>query len=183
MTCEEIVHWLDDQRDDPDPWHDGYHRTIAVVIATDQANAREAHRRVWGALGLRWKGERENELCTMRCNAPAHGERYRFDRTHWRQVLEAGGRTAPAIGAVHAALAHQQWTEPKVIAMVDADHLARGPQRQWTIDSTGDWIRTLSDQTRVRQVLFGTDVIASAVFSSAHSAARSRAFRVDLEKG
>lgn len=166
------------QDDDNNEMHDGYQRRLVMVeghTAEEADNActvlAERVRRHYAS-----KGRSFRELVVMRCERPPGRRRYEFGSAHARRIMEAYGiQRTMLYTAMHELYRRESWTEPKLLFISDADAMAqaaRNVEEHWM--KAGDFIRRLSDATRVRQVLFG-----SAGLRNVHETNTSFRYRTD----
>ena len=148
------------QNDDDDPWHDGYQRRIVMVEGQTEEDAEDACEFLIDRVSKAYasQGRRFNELTVLRCENPPGRRRYEFGPAHARRIMDACSiEPKPGLGALYTLHKREFWVEPKLLFIRNADAMAqagRNEEKHWM--EAGDFIRGLSDATRVRQVLFGS---------------------------
>ena len=182
----EILERILTQEDDTDRMHDGYQRRLVMVEAHTKEEADQAcevlAQRVREAYAT--KGRDRNVLSVMRCEDPPGRRRYEFGPAHGRQIMGACGNGARSdLGVLYAMYDDKSWTEPKLLFIANADAMAqagRNHETQWM--RAGDFIRALSDSTRVRQVLFGTAALRNIYETNERFQYRTDAYHLDPEE-
>ena len=173
------------QEDDNDRWHDGYQRGIVMVEGHTNEDAEDAcdilAERVRNAYVR--KG-RPYELSVIRCERPPGRRRYVFGPEHAQRILKACSieRAAP-FGALYTLYKRESWTKPKLLFISNADAMAqagRNVTEHWM--KAGDFIRRLSDNTRVRQVLFGSAELRNIYETSESFRYRTDVYHLDPEE-
>ena len=174
------------QKDDNDKMHDGYQRRMVMVeghTAEEADNActvlAERVRRHYASNGRSFY-----ELTVVRCEKPPGRRRYEFGPAHARRIMEACGiqRTIP-YGTMHSLYRRDSWTEPKLLFVSDADAMAQaGRNVEEHCMKAGDFIRRLSDATRVRQVLFGSAGLRNIYETNTSFRYRTDAYHLDPEE-
>ena len=147
------------QEDDNDRRHDGYQRRMVMVEGYTRDDADDACEVLVERVRNTFASKRHAyELSVMRCERPPGRRRYEFGPAHAHQVMKAcGNEQATPYGALYTLYKRETWTEPKLLFIRNADAMGqagRNLEKQWM--KAGDFIRFLSDTTRVRQVLFGS---------------------------
>ena len=174
------------QNDDNDRRHDGYQRRIVLVEGHTKEDADEACgilvERVRNAYASH--GHNVDELSVMRCQNPAGRQRYEFGPAHARRIMEACSisQNTP-MGALYTLYRWEFWTEPKLLFISNADAMAqagRNVEKHWM--KAGDFIRGLSDVTRVRQVLFGSAALRKVYETNESFQYRTDAYHLDPEE-
>ncbi len=148
------------QEDDNDRRHDGYQRRMVMVEGYTDEDADDAcevlAERVRNAYANSWRST--HELSVMRCERPPGRRRYEFGPAHAHRIMNAcANEQATPYGAMYTLYKRESWSKPKLLFISNADAMAqagRNLKEQWM--EAGDFIRFLSDATRVRQVLFGS---------------------------
>ena len=179
----QIVKRILAQNDDNDPWHDGYQRRIVMVQGQTKEDADDACEflidRVRKAYAS--QGRSINELSVMRCEDPAGRRRYEFGPAHARRIMDACSIEPRAgLGALYTLHKREFWPEPKLLFFRNADAMAQAgsnAEKHWM--QAGDFIRGLSDATRVRQVLFGSAALRRIYETNKSFQYRTDAYHLD----
>lgn len=189
-TCEAVLEQILEriltQEDDNERGHDGYQRRIVMVEGQTNEDAEDACRvlaeRVRDAYASR--GRSTYELSIMRCEKPPGRRRYEFGPAHAQRIIKAcGNERATRLGALYTVYRHEFWTEPKLLFISNADAMAqagRNIKEQWI--KAGDFIRSLSDVTRVRQVLFGSAALRNIYETNENFQYRTDAYHLDPDE-
>ena len=174
------------QDDDNDEIHDGYQRRLVMVeghTAEEAGHActvlAERVRRHYAS-----NGRSSWELSVMRCERPPGQRRYEFGPAHARRIMEVCGiqRTTP-YSTMHALYRRDNWTEPRLLFISDADAMAQaGRNIEEHCMKAGDFIRRLSDATRVRQVLFGSEGLRKIYETNTNFRYRTDAYHLDPDE-
>lgn len=182
----QILDRILDQDDDNDEMHDGYQRRLVMVeghTAEEADNActvlAERVRRHYAS-----KGRSFRELVVMRCERPPGRRRYEFGPAHARRIMEACGiQRTMLYTAMHELYRRESWTEPRLLFISDADAMAQAGRNVGEhCMKAGDFIRRLSDATRVRQVLFGSDGLRKIYETNTGFRYRTDAYHLDPEE-
>ena len=120
----------------------------------------------------------------MRCEKPPGRRRYEFGPEYANRILKACSieRAAP-FGAMYTMYKRESWTKPKLLFIGNADAMAqagRNHTEHWM--KAGDFIRRLSDNTRVRQVLFGSADLRKIYETNKSFQYRTDAYHLDPEE-
>ena len=174
------------QGDDNDRWHDGYQRRIVMVEGQTNEDAEDACKvlaeRVRNAYASR--GRSIHELSVMRCEEPPGRRRYEFGPAHAHRIMKACALEQPTpFGALHTLYTRGFWTDPKLLFVSNADAMAqagRNVKEHWM--KAGDFIRGLSDATRVRQVLFGSAALRNIYETNKSFQYRTDAYHLDPDE-
>ena len=174
------------QDDDNDRGHDGYQRRMVMVEGQAGEDAEDActvlAERVREAYAGR--GRSIYELSVMRCEAPPGRRRYEFGPAHAHRIMDACAiEQASRFGALYSLYRPERWTKPKLLFICNADAMAqagRNAEEHWM--KAGDFIRSLSDNTRVRQVLFGSTALRNIYETNKSFQYRTDAYHLDPEE-
>jgi len=174
------------QEDDNNPSHDGYQRRIVMVEGYTGEDADDAcnvlTEKVRNAYASR--GRSIYELSVMWCEKPPGQRRYEFGPAHAHQIMKACAiKRATPLGALFTLYTRECWTEPKLLFISNADAMAqagRNVKQHWM--KAGDFIRGLSDATRVRQVLFGSAALRNIYETNESFRNRTDAYHLDPEE-
>ena len=181
-VLDQVLERILTQEDDNDRRHDGYQRRMVMVegYTGDDADdaCKELAERVRNA---RASKRHAYELSVMRCARPPGRRRYEFGPAHAHQVMKACGNEQPTpYGARYTLYRRETWTKPKLLFIGNADAMAqagRNLEDQWM--KAGDFIRFLSDTTRVRQVLFGSAALKNIYDTNQCFRNRTDAYHLD----
>ncbi len=171
------------QKDDNDRWHDGYQRRIVMVEGQTKEDADDACDFLIDRVSKAYasQGRSFNELTVLRCENPAGRRRYEFGPAHARRIMDACAIEPRAgLGALYTLHKWEYWVEPKLLFIRNADAMAqagRNGEKHWM--QAGDFIRGLSDVTRVRQVLFGSAALRRIYETNKSFQYRTDAYHLD----
>ena len=182
-VLDEILHRILAQNDDDSPHHDGYQRRLVMVEGRTQHEANEAAD--WLAARVRedYGAKRHDELREWTCDDPPGRRRYEFGPGHMRQILAACGIEDPKRVPLWRTDMPETWPNPTLLFIRNADAMARtGRTGRKHLQRAGDWIRMLSDGTRVRQVLFGSQGLREIYLANESFQYRTDAFHLDPEE-
>ena len=181
----EIVERILAQEDDPDPQHDGYQRRLVMVQAGSPAAAERVCRELAGMVREAWRlqGRLGEELSVARCERPPGRKRYEFGRAHGEMILESCRSACywpPAnTGTLDWIYSAEAWHRAKLLFVGNADAMAQaGRNVAEHRFRAGEWVRRLSDLTRVRQVLFGSGPMVEMLLDNGHLQGRTDAYRI-----
>ena len=183
QVLEEILARILGQDDDNDPRHDGYQRRMVLVEGRSAEDADAAC--TWLATRVRdtHSKRREDELVEITCEEPPGRKRYEFGPKHTRDILVACAiPDAHRIPAWRAHM-HDIWPKPVLLFVRNADAMGRtGRTGRRHLQTAGDWIRSLTDNTRVRQVLFGSAPLGAIYQENESFRNRTDAYHLDPEE-
>ena len=185
-VLKQILERILTQEDDNDRRHDGYQRRIVLVEGHTNEDADDAcevlAEKVRNAYAS--KGRSIYELSVMRCENPPGRRRYEFGSAHAHRIMKACAiERATPLGALYTLYTRECWTEPKLLFISNADAMAqagRNVKEHWM--KAGDFIRGLSDATRVRQVLFGSAELRRVYETNESFQYRTDAYHLDPEE-
>ena len=183
QVLEEILARILKQNDDNNPHHDGYQRRMVLVEGTNAEDANAAC--TWLATRVRdaHGKHRQDELVEVICEDPHGRRRYEFAPKHTRDILVACAiPEAHRIPAWRAHM-HDMWPRPVLLFVRNADAMGRtGRTGSHHLQTMGDWIRGLTDNTRARQVLFGSKPLGAIYEENAAFRNRTDAYHLDPEQ-
>ena len=164
-TVEEIVARILAQEDD-NGRRDAYWRRIVMVEAGNPEGAEQACFKVAREVReyYRETGRWVEEVKVLRCDVPPGRRRYRFGKQHAERILELCPDACLAPPAWRSSLdwiySREAWVRPQLLMICNADAIAQaGRDLRRVRSEAGDYVRALSDVTRVRQVLFGSEAM------------------------
>lgn len=174
------------QNDDNDEMHDGYQRRMVMVEGHSDQDAENACAALAEMVRSHYanNGRSHYELSVMRCEKPPGRRRYEFGPAHAQRIMEACSvHHERPFGAMYTLYKRKCWTEPKLLFICNADVMAqaaRNLEEHWM--KAGDFIRRLSDATRVRQVLFGSAGLRNIYETNTAFRYRTDAYHLDPEE-
>ena len=182
-VLQQILNRILAQNDDNDRWHDGYQRRIVLVEGHTKEDAEDACNFLVDRISKAYasQGRNVNELSVMRCENPVGRRRYDFGAAHARRIMDACSiEQRPALGTLYTLHKRESWPQPKLLFIRNADAMAqagRTGEKHWM--KAGDSIRSLSDATRVRQVLFGSSALRKVFETNKSFQYRTDAYHLD----
>ena len=185
-VLQQILERILGQNDDNNELHDGYQRRMVTVEGHSGADADNACAALAEMVRSHYasSGRSRNELAVMRCEKPPGRRRYEFGPAHAHRIMETCAiHHAKPFGAMYTLYKRDCWTEPKLLFISNADAMAqaaRSVEKQWK--AAGNFIRRLSDATRVRQVLFGSAGLRSIYETNTSFRYRTDAYHLDPEE-